>query len=162
MIIRRTLAGSVVALLLSVSPLGAACDVSCAFASMNSDCHSRQTEAQDSAAGAMKMEGMSMDGMTMPELAQSEPQPGVPAISQAKAIHPTIGEMGPCERQACDDGSAVSAKTSGPADSHFYFILAINETPRVDSAPPNFRDARDDVTQHRQQDGIPLQISLRI
>ncbi len=162
MIIRRTLAGSIVALLLSVSPLAAACDLSCAFASMNSDCHSGQAETQDSAANAMNMEGVSMDGMTMPQMAESQSHPGASAISEPNASHPTIGEMGPCERQGCDDGSAVSAKASGPADSHFHFSLAINETPRVDSAPPDFHDVRDDVAQHRQRDGIPLPISLRI
>ena len=46
MMIRRIFAGSIVALLLSVSSLAAACDLSCAFASMNSDCHSQQAESK--------------------------------------------------------------------------------------------------------------------
>jgi hypothetical protein len=162
MMIRRTFAGSIVALLLAVSPLAAACDLSCALPSMNSDCHSRQIKSQDSTSGDMKMDGMAMDGMTMQEMSSGEAPQVASAISEPNARHSSTGEMGPCERQACDSDSAVSAKASGSADSHFHFVLAINETPRVDSAPPNFRDARDDVARHRQRDRIPLSISLRI
>ena len=88
MMIRRIFAGSIVALLLSVSSLAAACDLSCAFASMNSDCHSQQTESQDSASGGMNMDGMAMAGMTMPEMASSEGQQAVPAISRVKSESP--------------------------------------------------------------------------
>src|SRR5271169_1386433 len=111
MMIRRIFAGSIAALLLSVTSLAAACDVSCAFASMRSDCHAKQTESQDSAPGAKTMDGMAMAGMTMPEMANGEDQHAAPAISQSKASHPSVGEMGPCERQACDNGSAIFAKT---------------------------------------------------
>jgi len=74
MMIKRVFVGSIVALLLSVSSLAAACDVSCAFASMNSDCHSDRAESQDSTPGGMKMDGMAMDGMTMPEMASGKGQ----------------------------------------------------------------------------------------
>jgi len=154
--------GSIVALLLSVTSLAAACDVSCAFVSMSSDCHAKQTESQDSAPGGMKMDGMAMAGMTMPEMASGEGQQDVPAISQSKASHPSIGEMGPCERQACDNGPAVFAKTTRSGDSQFHSMLAVAETPRAVGAITLFHDARDDLATHQVRDAIPLPLSLRI
>ena len=160
--IRRIFAGSMGALLLSVTSLAAACDVSCAFASMSSDCHANQTESQDLAPGGMTMDGMAMAGMTMPEMAKSEDQQAVPAISRLKASHPSIGEMGPCERQSCDNGSAIFAKTTRSGDSHFHSILAIAETPRADGALTLIRDARDDIATYQVRDGSPLHLRLRI
>jgi hypothetical protein len=162
MMIRRILAGSIVAMLLSVSSLTAACDLSCAFASMNSDCHSGQAESQESARDEMKMDGMAMAGMTMPKMTGGEDRRAVSAISLARPGHPSIGEMGPCERQACDNGSAVFAKTSRSVDSHFHFNLAGTETPSVNIAPPLLHEARDDVASSCPRDGSPLQPSLRI
>src|ERR1700676_5285457 len=128
MTMRRIFASSIVALMLSVSPLAAACDLSCAFASLNSDCHSEQTEPQGPSSGDMKMDGMATDGMTMPEMAHSGDQQ---AISRTRTSHPTIGEMGPCERQSCDPDSAVSAKASRSADLHFHSMLAVADTSRA-------------------------------
>jgi hypothetical protein len=162
MMIRRIFAGSIVALLLSVTPLAAACDVSCVFASMSSDCHAKQTGSQDSAPGGMTMDGMAMAEMTMPEMGTGEDQQGVSAISQSKASHPSIGEMGPCERQACDNGSAIFAKTTRSGDSQFHSILAVAETPRADGPLTLFRDARDDIATPHVRDGSPLHLSLRI
>ena len=155
--IKRIFAGSIVALLLSMTSLAAACDVSCAFASMSSDCHSQQTESQDSPPG-----GMTMDGMAMPEMAGGEDQQSVAAVQGSTASHPVIGEMGPCEKQACYDGFAVSAKTARFVDSQLHSIPAISESPRADIAPPFFHDARDDVASYRALDGSPLRLSLRI
>jgi hypothetical protein len=162
MMIRRIFAGSIVTLLLAVSTLSAACDLSCAFDSMNSDCHSGQTESQQSAPGDMKMDGMVMAGMTMPKMASSEHKLTLAPISRTKASHPSIGEMGPCERQSCDNGSADSAKTNRSADSHFYSILAITETSSADIAPPLIRDARDDVGTYHVRDRSLLHLALRI
>jgi hypothetical protein len=162
MMFRRVFAGSIVALLLSVSSFAAACDVSCAFAAMSSDCHSQQTETRDSVVGSMKMDGMAMAGMAMPGMANGKDQQAVSAISQLKASHPSIGEMGPCERQACDSGSAVFAKTTRSGDSHFQSIFAVSETPPADRALVFIRDARDEIAMHQVRDGIPLHLSLRI
>src|SRR6266851_3680261 len=162
MMIRRIFVGSIVALLLSVSSLAAACDVSCAFASMNSDCHSDRAESQDSTPGGMKMDGMAMDGMTMPEMASGKGQQTNFAAPRTNIAHPSIGEMGPCEKQACDDNSAVSAKTSNSIDSHFHSILVVTETPRVDGALRSFHDARDDISMYQVRDRSPLPLSLRI
>ena len=162
MIIRRTFAGSIVALLLSVSPLAAACDLSCAFAAMKSDCHSQQTESLDLASGGMKTDGMAMAGMTMPGMAQSEGQPAVSAISRTEAIHPSIGEMGPCERQACDSNSAVSAQVSQSVDSHFHSIQAVTESSRADNALSLFHGARDGLELDHPSIASPLHVNLRI
>ena len=164
MMIRRIFAGSIVALLLSVSSLAAACDLSCAFASMSSDCHSAQTESQDSAVGGMKMDGMAMAGMTMPGMAsRRRPTSGFCGRALQTASHPSIGEMGPCERQTCDNGSAVSAKTTRSVDSHFHSLLAVTETPRADGALHDYFMTRE-MTLHRfhVRDGSPLHLSLRI
>jgi hypothetical protein len=162
MMIKRIFAGSIVALLLSMTSLAAACDVSCAFASMSSDCHSQQTESQDSPPDGMTMDGMARDGMTMPEMAGGEDQQSVAAVQGSTASHPVIGEMGPCEKQACYDGFAVSAKTARFVDSQLHSITAISESPRADIAPPFFHDARDDIAHYRPSDGSPLLLSLRI
>src|ERR1700683_4458294 len=127
MMIKRIFAGSIVALLLSAASLAAACDISCAFASMNSDCHSGKTEPPDSAAGGMKMDGMEMAGITMPEMAGGEGQQAVNTAALAIIAHPSIGEMGPCQKQACDNGFAVSAKTTRSVDSHSHSPLAVTE-----------------------------------
>jgi hypothetical protein len=162
MLTRRIFAGSIVALLLSVSSLAAACDLSCAFASMNSDCHSEQTKFQNSAPGGMKMDGVAMAGMAMPEVADGDGQRTAAAAARPGARHPSIGEMEPCERQSCDNESAVSVKASRSVRSQPSSILALAENPRVDRAPQFFHDARDDVARYRPRDGNPLQITLRI
>ena len=152
-----------VAVLLSVSALAAACDVSCAFASMSSDCHSEQTVSQDTAPGGMKMDGMTMAGMTMPEMADRQDQPSVAAILQAKAgHHPVLGEMGPCEGQGCDNNSAVSAKSSRSGSSHFHSLSAATESPRADDVFPFIRGARDATAPDDVRDASPLHLGLRI
>jgi hypothetical protein len=162
MLTRRILAGSIVALLLSVSSLAAACDLSCAFPSMSADCHLEQTEPQNSLSGSMKMDGMAMAGMTMPEMGSGASQQTVSAISRTNAGHPSIGEMGPCERQSCDSDSAASAMTTRSIDSHFHSNPVLAETPGANCAPALFHDARDDLARYLPSVGSPLHISLRV
>jgi len=160
--IRRIFAGSIVALLLSVSSLAAACDVSCAFASMNSDCHSQQTESQASEPGSMKMDGMAMAGMAMPEMGSGNIQQTEFAATHAEPGHPSIGEMGPCEKQTCDDNVSIIAKASCSADSHFHPLPAVADTSSVDGAPPPFHDARENVSSDIPRHPGSLPVSLRI
>jgi hypothetical protein len=162
MMIRRIFAGSIVALLLSVTSLAAACDLSCAFASMSSDCHAQQTKSQGSAPGGMTMGSMAMAGMMMPEMANDEAQPAALAISRSNASHPSIGEMGPCERQACDNGSAIFVKAARSGDTQFHSLLAATEIPSADGALAFIRDARNDIAHNRPSDESPLLLSLRI
>ena len=162
MLVRRIFAGSIVALLLSVASLAAACDLSCAFASMSTDCHSAQTSSQDSAVGGVKMDGMAMAGMTMPGMAGGEGQQAVSAAAPANVAHPSIGEMGPCEKQNCDNGSAVSAKTTRSIDTLSHSHLAVTEARLAVDALTIFHDARDDIASFHVRDGSPLHLSLRI
>lgn len=162
MMIRRIFAGTIVALLLSVSSLAAACDLSCAFPSMSADCHSEQTKPQDSSSVGMKMDGMAMAGMTMPGMGSGASQQAVSAISQTNASHPSIGEMGPCEKQSCDSDTTVSARMTRSIDSQFHSILANTETPRAHCAPTLFHDARDDSAHYLPSGKSPLHLSLRI
>ena len=160
--IKRILALSIVAILLSVSSLAAACDLSCTFASMESDCHSQKNESRNSMPDGMNMDGMAMAGMTMPEMGGGEAPLMLSPIFQTKAGHPLIGEMGPCERETCGNSSPDSAKTSRFGDSHLDSILAITETPRADIAPPLIHDARDYVGTSPVRDRSFLHLSLRI
>ena len=160
MILRRIFAGSIVALLLSVSPLVAACDLTCAFPSMSVDCHSPRTESQDSASGGMKMDGMAMAAMAMPEMGQGQQTESV--ATGANAGHASIGEMGPCERQSCDNGFSVSARASRFGDLQFHFLIAADRTPRASSASNQFHDARDEVAHNRTHDASPFPLNLRI
>jgi hypothetical protein len=162
MMIRRTLASSIVGLLLAVSPLAAACELSCAFSSMKSDCHSAQSDSQVLSSAGMKTDGMSMAGMDMPEAPGEMGQPADSAISRAHAAHPSMGDMGPCEKQACDGGSAVTAKSSRFGDSHFQIVFVATRTPRADVTPILFRIARDEITPQFSAAGSPLHLNLRI
>jgi hypothetical protein len=160
--LRRIFAGTIVSLLLSVSPLAVACDLSCAFASMNSDCHAQRAEIRDAASGGMQMDGMGMDGMTMPGIAHSLEHQAASTISGAMPNHPSIGEMEPCEKQCCDGDSAVSDKTRRSLLTEHNLILTIVENPRAISAARLIRDARDDIATHHIRNGNPLHPSLRI
>lgn len=157
--IRRIFAGSIVAVLLLVPSLAAACDLSCAFPSINSDCHLEQ--AGTSASDGMNMNSTAMAGMTMPEMAGDDQQ-AASTISRAKMAHPSIGEMGPCEKQSCDSGSAIAAITSRSIDSHFHFVVAVAESSGHNRVPAVFHDARDSIAVNSLFDGIHLHLSLRI
>jgi hypothetical protein len=164
---RRILAGLILALLVSASSLGAACDLSCAFTSTNSDCHSQPAGEQTFTSGGMKMDGMAMAGMdmagmTMPERGGGQDQQAIPAMSQSKTPHPSIGNMGPCEKQSCNDGSAAFARTNGSINPNFHSIPAAIATPRAVLAPPPFHDSREDIAFCRPRNRSSLQLSLRI
>ena len=159
---RRIFAGSIAALLLSVSPLAAACDLACAFATVTSDCHSGARGIQDSSSGAMSMDGMVMAGMTMPKTASRKVQAADSAISPAGAVHPSIGDMGLCEKQACDSTSAVSTKATRSVVSHFNSLSALIEAPRAEVAQLPIHNARDDIAASSVHTGTPLPLNLRI
>jgi hypothetical protein len=160
--IKRIFAGSIVALLLSVSPLAAACDLSCAFARADSDCHRQKLETEDPASGGMKMDGMTMVGMSMPDTdATADPLASFTS-SRENANHPSIGEMGPCERQNCDSGSAVFARSSRSVASGRHLFLAVTGKFRVREMQIPFHDARDDVATYPMRGGNLLPLTLRI
>jgi hypothetical protein len=160
LMIRRIFAAAIVTLLFSVSPLAAACDLSCAFPSIQSDCH--QSWIQKSPSDEMKMDGMAMPRMTMPNMANDESQPSVSALPEAILGHPSIGAMGPCEKQTCDNTSAISSRTSRSIDSQLHSFAAFFKTSHTSNPPSSFHGARDELATQRVPDASPLHLSLRI
>jgi hypothetical protein len=160
--IKRILAGSIVALLVCVSALAAACDLSCAFASMSSDCHSSQSQMLDSDSGGMKMDGMSMAGMTMPEMAGGAGEQTVSAAERAKTGHASIGEMGPCERRSCDGETAAPARASHSVLSSFHFAAAVALARHVDLGPPDFHEPREGLAHDFSRNATSIPLNLRI
>ena len=161
---RRILASSIVVLMLSVSSMAAACDLSCSFAQRRSDCHTHAKDANhfSSSSAGMGMDGMAMDGMAMPEMATDEDPTTVSANAGGMPSHPSIGEMGPCERQSCDNGSAISARTPRTATPQVHLVWAPVEALLPAHAPTVFHDARDSVATPIPQDRSHLFLSLRI
>jgi hypothetical protein len=166
MMIKRIFAGSIVALLLTVSSLAASCDLSCTFAQRQSDCHSQEAQSQSSADSSMQMKDMPMTGMSMPEAVnrehQQEDQQTVNGMPVARVGHPTIGEMGPCERQFCSDAYTFSVKSSNSCATQFHSTLAVAESPCANSVLQFIRGARDDIAFDRELYNSPLHLSLRI
>lgn len=163
--IRRILASSITGLLLLFTPLAVACDLSCAFSSMESDCHSgRAAVSQGSDSSGMNMAGMEMAGMDMSMMAVEMGQAGDSAIASAQAAHPAIGDMGPCEKQVCDSRATISTygSKSGFGNLHFRVLVAIPGARLANARPALFRIARDETTQPNGADGISLHLNLRI
>lgn len=163
MVIRRTFATSIVALLLAVSPLAVACDLSCAFSSMESDCHSPQLDSRDLPSVGTNTDGMNMAGMDMPETPSELSESGDSTVSPAHVAHPSIGDMGPCEKQACDGGSAVFAKSFRLGDLHSQLHFVATRADGAEAALGLFRVARDEITAPQlSAGGSPLPLNLRI
>jgi hypothetical protein len=160
---KRAVAGTVVALLLAVTSMAAACDLSCAFGLADSDCHASGEQSQSSMASAIDMGGMSMTaGMTMSGMTDGQSQPSTPAISRAQSAHPSIGDMWPCERQSCDKGSFVFAR-GGRANSRATFsILRLGHSAAEGAALRAFHGARDEVATPPSFQASPLKSVLRI
>jgi hypothetical protein len=160
--IRRTSASLIIALMLCVSSMAGACDLSCSFARQRSDCHALGAKRLTTAGAGMRMDDMAMDGMAMPGMVGGQDQIAVSAKAEGMPGHPSIGEMGPCERQSCDNGLAVSARTSRMTAPQVHLILAPIEAPLAARASSIFNDARDDIATGFPRDGSPLLLSLRI
>lgn len=164
MMMRRIFAGSIVALLLAVSSFAAACDLSCAFAPMKSDCHAQQTESQNSAFDSVKMDGMAMDGMTMPDMSGGDSlsqQIGF-APSRTMPIHATVVDMGTCERQSCSQAPVVTVKANHPAAARYFAVCAPAGSPQIARLQTVSHDARDDSARCGQDVHRSLSVSLRV
>jgi hypothetical protein len=160
--IRRIFAGSIVALLLSVSPLAAACDLACAFARADSECHSQAAPGQSPAHAGAKTDGMAMAGMTMPKMPGAEDPQTESVAAHANGGHPSMGEMGACEKQPCNHGFAISARTRRSFDPRVPSIVANTKFPAADLAAVPLHDARDNLANDHPSDASPFQLSLRI
>ncbi len=157
--LRRLFASCAAVTLLSVSSLAVACDLSCGFAQLQPDCHSTQMSAEESMPTGMAMNGMAMPGTND---ADSGGRQLVSAPSHAETRHAVVGEMGPCERQSCDQGQAVAAKANQPGAEQFQAIFIVAGFPSASSLQATFHDARDDLVFRSHSIHSPLSISLRI
>jgi hypothetical protein len=157
--IKRIFAGSLAALLLCVSSLAAACDLSCGFALFQSDCHSQQMAAEES-----RPAEMTMAGMTMPEMAEagSADQQMTSSAPLAMRVHAVLVDMGACERQPCDQAQALASKINYPAAAQFETISTFAGFSHMDSFRAAFHEARDDIAPLSPVVHTPLDVSLRI
>jgi len=162
--IRHILAVSLVALLLSASSAGAACELSCNLAQSQSDCHSRfaQDARSDDSSGKMDTMDMGMAGMSMPDVNSTDGEGAVSPVPEPGAGHPSIGEMGPCERQSCDNRPVASVRRSRSNAPQFHSFLFATDLPGVSGMALVVHDARDDATPRRPRDASPLNVSLRV
>lgn len=141
---KRIVAGLIVALLLAVTSVAAACDLSCAFGVADSDCHASAESSQFAMdPAAMSMSGMDMAGMAMPEIATDLGQPPSSNISRAKAAHPTVGDMGPCERQSCEKNTFVATKAGRSSVAQVSAVQAVSDGHAFDGIPQLLHGACD-------------------
>jgi len=157
--IKRIFVGTIAVLLMCVSSLLPACDLSCGFSSFRSDCHSPQMATEESDAS-----DMSMDGMTMPESAVDNPanQPGISAAQQELPAHAALVEMGACERQSCAQAPGIVSISIHSAAAQFEKISAVIGFPGMELTKIVFHDARDDISPPNRAVHISLDVSLRI
>ena len=152
-------AGSLVALLLFVSSLAAACDLSCGFALFRSDCHSPEMASADSGASDMTMAGMRMteraDENSTDQQIGSSRRRGMPA-------HAVLADMGACERQPCDQAQALDSKAKHSTTTQFDGMSLIARFSRIDNPEVVFHDARDGIAPISPVVRSPLTVSLRI
>ncbi len=157
--IRRIFAGTLAALLLCVSSLAAACDLSCGFALFRSDCHSPQTAAEKS-----QRPEMAMTGMAGPEMAgdSATNQPMVSSAPQSMPGHAVLADMGACMRQSCDQAQALAFKANRSTAAQFETVSTTSELSLTESFRNAFHEARGDIAPHLPGVQPPLDVSLRI
>jgi hypothetical protein len=158
MAIRRIFAGTLAALLLCVPAIATACDLSCGFSQLASDCHSAQITGHDSASPDVAMGGMSMPNM---DDDRSPDRQEVSSAQQAMPIHGVLVDMGECTRHSCDQAQWIVSNTNQCAP-RFRVISRTPEFPSMESLRIAFHDARDDIaTLSSPADGA-LHTNLRI
>jgi len=147
------------ALLLFVSSLAAACDLSCGFALFRSDCHSPQMAADES----LRPE-MAMAGMAMPEMAgdSSANQPMLSSAPQSMAGHAVLADMGACMRQSCDQAQALASKANHSTAGRFETVSIIAGFFHTENLRAAFHEARGGISPLTPIVHSPLDVSLRI
>jgi hypothetical protein len=150
---------SLVALLLFVSSLAAACDLSCGFALFRSDCHLPGMAAKDSGASDTTMAGMKMterasENSTDQQMGSSPQQP--------MSAHAVVADMGVCERQSCDQTQALASKADYFAAAQFDTISRDAEFHSLESLLAAFHESGDDIPLFSPFVDSPLDLSLRI
>jgi hypothetical protein len=156
---RRILAGTLAALLLCVSSLAAACDLSCGFALFQSDCHSPQMAGEES-----ERPEMAMAGVAMPEMAgdSSTNHLMVSSGPQSMPRHAVLAEMGACIRQPCEQAQTVASKTNHSAAGQFETVSTVSSFSRMESLRAAFQEARGGIAPRLRSVQTPLDVSLRI
>gem|GEM_PF-3255002 len=157
--IRRIFAGTLAALLLCVSSLAAACDLSCGFALFRSDCHSPQMTADES-----QRHEMAMAGMAMPETAgdSSTNQPMVSSAPQAMPGHAVLTDMGACMRQSCDQAQALASKANHSTAGQFETVSTIAGFFQTENLRAAIHEARGGIAPLTPIVHSPLDVSLRL
>jgi hypothetical protein len=147
------------ALLLCVSSLAAACDLSCGFALFRSDCHSPQMAADES-----QRPGMAIAGMAMPEMAgdSSTNQPMVSSALQSMPGHAVLAEMGACMRQSCDQAQALASKANHSTAGQFETVSTIAGFFQTENLRAAFQEARGGIAPLTPIVHVPLDVSLRL
>jgi hypothetical protein len=155
---RRIFAGILAALLLFVSSLAAACDLSCGFAQFRSDCHSPQMAAEES-----QRPGMAMAGMAMPEMASdSSTIQLVSSASQSMPGHAVLADMGACMRQSCDQAQTLASKANHSTAGRFETVSTVSSFSHMESLRAAFHEIRGGIARFTPIVRIPLDVSLRI
>jgi len=152
--IRRIFAGTLAALLLCVSSLAAACDLSCGFALFRSDCHSPQMAAEESLRPEMAMPEMVGDSSTNQAMVSSGPR--------AMPGHAVLADMGACMRQSCDQAQALASRANHSTAGRFETVSIIARFFHTENLRAAFREARGGTARHTPIVRIPLDVSLRI
>jgi len=157
--IQRIFVGTIAVLLMCVSSLFPACDLSCGFSPFRSDCHSPQM-----ATGESDASDMSMDGMTMPESAGDNRanQPGISAAQQEMPAHAALVEMRACARQSCAQAPGFVSTSIHSAATQFERISVANGFSEINPPKIVFHDARDDISRPDRALHLSLNVSLRI
>jgi hypothetical protein len=152
--IRGIFALSLVALLLFVSSLAAACDLSCGFAQFRSDCHSPEMAATDSGASDMTMAEKADENSTEQQIVSSP--------HQAMPAHAVLADMGACERQSCDQAQALASKADHSTAAQFDTISTHAESPSMESLQTALHETRDGIPLFSPFVDSLLDVSLRI
>jgi len=155
-------ASLMMALVLSASALGLACDLSCGFAPDKSDCHTSQAQGQESAPATVKMGDM--PGMAMPQIGGStlSKDEMVSSAAQGMPVHPSLVDMNTCERHPCDQGQLAAAQANRSTTTHCDVNIAIAGFSYPSAFQASFHNARDDLAPRNPTLQSPPAISLRI
>jgi len=111
-----------------------------------------------------KMDDMTMPGMSMPSMAgaASSDENIILAASQARVPHPSVGIMGPCEHQSCDQDAASTVKLNRAVAPQLHANFAAAHFIGVDGLQFSFSDSYDGIGAFRSDRRVSFSISLRI
>jgi hypothetical protein len=161
---RRIFTGSLTALLFCATSWASACDLSCGFESLLSNCHLSQPEARDSMPGGIKMDA-AMEGMSMAPMGDggAEDQQSLSVASPGMVGHAAIDAMGPCGRQSCGlEITAAAGATHHPPSPSSVSLEFAGTTKLVSGLQSLFRSPQNENFAFGTHERSPLSISLRV